>query len=80
MVLNNFFEILAEEFLIIRQGSYCSRGRPRPKLGLSVNRGSHRQSRDCPNSVQSGRRTITQLTGSHGSRLPFQVNAEDQGS
>lgn len=29
-VLNNFFEILAEEFIIIRQGTYCSRGWPRP--------------------------------------------------
>lgn len=36
-VLNNFFEIPAEEFIIIRQGTYCSRGRPRPKPGLSVN-------------------------------------------
>lgn len=24
-VLNNFFEILAEEFIIVRQGTYCSR-------------------------------------------------------
>lgn len=36
-VLNNFFEIPAEEFIIIRQGTYSSRGRPRPKPGLSVN-------------------------------------------
>lgn len=35
-VLSNFFEILAEEF-IIRQGTYYSRERARAKPGLSVN-------------------------------------------
>lgn len=41
MVLNktvlNKFEILAEEFIIIRQGTYCGREQARPKPGLSVN-------------------------------------------
>lgn len=36
-VLNNFFEILAEEFIIARQGTYFGRERARPKPGLSVN-------------------------------------------
>lgn len=36
-VLNTFFKILAEEFIIIRQGTYCAREGPRLEPGLSVN-------------------------------------------